>query len=218
MGKVVEFKTSYEKKRSEKWEAYLEAVEADKQCHTLESGIAMLSAGGEYIEVLAEDEKFVKWMEDSSARWGKKFLEKYGQQIAAAPDMPVPRIQYFCRMIQALIPQLEDTSMKEDWRHAVSEFGEFYVEYIDDTVCTWCDADQEVRNFLDDLAGILHMEHSIPENSIVDTKNAVSYILAIRPDSKDVKSRILLGSTMLFHAYMGMMDLKMQFLKEQDME
>lgn len=68
------------------------------------------------------------------------------------------------------------------------------------------------------LAGLLHMEHSIPENSIADTKNAIAYILAVRPDSKDIKSRILLGSTMLFHAYMGMMDLKMQFLKEQDME
>lgn len=68
------------------------------------------------------------------------------------------------------------------------------------------------------LAGLLHMEHPIPENSIADKKNAIAYILAVRPDSKDIKSRILLGAIMLFHAYMGMMDLKMQFLKEQDME
>lgn len=48
--------------------------------------------------------------------------------------------------------------------------------------------------------------------------NAVLYILSIRPDSKDVKSRILLGAIMLFHAYMGVMDLQMQFLETQDME
>lgn len=48
--------------------------------------------------------------------------------------------------------------------------------------------------------------------------NAVLYILSIRPDSKNVKSRILLGAIMLFHAYMGVMDLQMQFLETQDME
>lgn len=225
MKKILEFSGFLEKKDRELRERQQEALESfhkaaadDAQCHTMESGIAMLAAGGRYIETLAEDKEFVKWMDDSCANWDRKFMDKYGQQIEAAPDMPVPRIQYFCRMIQGLMPQLEDTSVQENWGHAVSEFGELYVEYIDDAVCTWCDADREVRSFLDDLAGILRMEHSIPENSILDTKNAVSYILAIRPDSKDVKSRILLGSTMLFHAYMGMMDLKMQFLKEQDME
>lgn len=88
MGKVVEFRTSYEKKRSKKWEAYLEAVEADKQCHTLESGIAMLSAGGDYIEVLAEDEEFVKWMEDSSARWEKNSWKNTGNRLRLPPTCP----------------------------------------------------------------------------------------------------------------------------------
>lgn len=202
-------------KRQQAWEAYQKVAADDAQCHTMESGIAMLAAGGRYIETLMEDEDLMQKMKDLSASWDKKFMEKYGQQIEAAPDMPVPRIQYFCRMIQELMPQLEDTSVQENWGHAVSEFGEFYVEYIDDAVCTWCDADQEAGNFLDNLAGILHMEHSVPENSIADTKNAISYLLAVRPDSKDVKSRILLGTTMLFHAYMGMMDLKMKYKKEQ---
>lgn len=225
MKKILEFSGFLEKKDRELRERQQEALESfhraaadDAQCHTMESGIAMLAAGGKYIETLMEDKEFVKWMDDSCANWDRKFMKKYGQQIEAAPDMPVPRIQYFCRMIQELMPQLEDTSMLETWGHTVSEFGELYVEYIDDTVCTWCDADQEVRNFLDDLAGLLHMEHSMPENSILDTQNAISYILSIRPDSKDVKARILLGTTMLFHAYMGMMDLKLYILKTQDME
>lgn len=225
MKKILEFSEFLEKKERELRERQQEALESfykaaadDAQCHTMESGIAMLAAGGQYIETLMEDEDLMKKMEDLRTSWDKKFMEKYGQRIEAAPDMPVPRIQYFCLMIQELMPQLEDTSVQENWGHAVSEFGEFYVEYIDDAVCTWCDADREVRNFLDDLAGILRMEHSIPENSILDTKNAVSYILSIRPDSKDVKARILLGTTMLFHAYMGMMDLKLYILKTQDME
>lgn len=214
MGKVVEFRTSYEKKRSEKWEAYLEAVEADKQCHTLESGIAMLAAGGKYIETLAEDKEFVKWMDDSCANWDRKFMDKYGQKIQAAPDMPVPRIQYFCRMMQELMPQIENGSMDENWGHAVSEFGEFYVCYMEDALSMWCDADPKITEMLDNMDSVLHMSHSMPENSITDAKNAIAYILAVRPDSNDVKSRILLGTTMLFHAYSGLTDLELERIKQ----
>lgn len=210
MGEVVKFRTSFEKKRSEKWEAYQKAVEADKQCHTLESGIAMLSAGGAYIEVLAENEEFVKWMEDSSARWEKKFLAKYGKQIAAAPDMPVPRIQYFCRMLMDLLPQVEDVRMDDEWRKAMSEFGDLYVFYAMDAADWWCDADEEAGRVIDGITDVLPLFRPAPEDSIADVKNALAYILSARPDRKDIKYRILLGTTMLFFAYEGMSDLEME--------
>lgn len=210
MGKVVEFKTSFETKRAEKWEAYQKAAEADKQCHTLESGIAMLSAGGAYIEVLAEDEEFVKWMEDSSARWEKKFLEKYGQQIAAAPDMPVPRIQYFCRMLMELMPQVENVRVDDEWLHAMSEFGELFICYVQEAEELWCDADKEAGRIIDGITDVLPLFRPAPEDSIADVKNALAYILSARPDRKDIKYRILLGITMLFFAYEGMSDLELE--------
>lgn len=226
MKKILEFSGFLEKKdrelrerQQEALESFHEAAADDAQCHTMESGIAMLAAGGRYIETLAEDKAFVKWMDDSCASWDTKFMEKYGQEIQAAPDMPVPRIQYFGRMLWKLIPQLESANRNEKWNQAISEFGELYIEYMEETLSMWCNTDPKIMEMLDNMDSVLHMSHSIPENSIIDAKNAIAYILAISPDSKDVKARILLGTTMLFHAYSGLTDLKLEIVKQnRDME
>lgn len=226
MKKILEFSGFLEKKDRELRERQQEALKSfykaaadDAQCHTMASGVAMLAAGGRYIETLAEDKKFVKWMDDSCANWDRKFMEKYGQKIQAAPDMPVPRIQYFGRMLWELIPQLEDINRDEKWCQAVSEFGELYIEYMEETLNMWCNLEPKIMEMLDNMDSVLHMSHSMPENSIIDAKNAIAYILAVCTDSKDVKARILLGTTMLFHAYSGLTDLKLEILKQgQDME
>lgn len=226
MKKILEFSGFLEKKDRELRERQQEALKSfykaaadDAQCHTMASGVAMLAAGGRYIETLAEDKKFVKWMDDSCANWDRKFMEKYGQKIQAAPDMPVPRIQYFGRMLWELIPQLEDINRDEKWCQAVSEFGELYIEYMEETLNMWCNLEPKIMEMLDNMDSVLHMSHSMPENSIIDAKNAIAYILAVCTDSKDVKARILLGTTMLFHAYSGLTDLKLETLKQgQDME
>lgn len=226
MKKILEFSGFLEKKdrelrvrQQEALESFHKAAADDAQCHTMESGIAMLAAGGRYIETLAEDKAFVKWMDDSCANWDKKFMDEYGQKIQAAPDMPVPRIQYFGRMLWELIPQLEDLNRNEKWHQAVSEFGELYVGYMEEALSMWCETDPKVMEMLDNMDSVLHMSHSMPENSIIDAKNAIAYILSIRPDSKDVKARILLGTTMLFHAYSGLTDLKLEIVKQnRDME
>lgn len=219
MKKILEFGGFLEKKDRELRERQQEALESfhkaaadDAQYHTMESGIAMLAAGGRYIETLAEDKEFVQQMNDACESWDRKFMDKYGQQIQAAPDMPVPRIQYFGRMMQELLPLIENPKMDEEWHQAVNEFGELYIYYMEDALSMWCDADPKITEMLDNMDGVLHMSHSMPENSITDTKNAIAYILAVRPDSKDVKSRILLGTTMLFHAYGGLTDLELKIL------
>lgn len=217
MKKILEFSGFLEKKdrelrvrQQEALESFHKAAADDAQCHTMASGIAMLAAGGKYIETLAEDKEFVKWMDDSCANWDKKFMDKYGQKIQAAPDMPVPRIQYFCRMLMELMPQVENVRMDDEWLHAMSEFGELFICYVQEAEELWCDADKEAGRVIDGITDVLPLFRPAPEDSIADVKNALAYILSARPDRKDIKYRILLGTTMLFFAYEGMSDLELE--------
>lgn len=99
-----------------KIEAFDQAVAADEEKQTEESAIAVMAAMIELVSAMAGT-PFGRQVAREQQKWDVDFRKRYQNVFANAPDMPVARIKFFCKILMKLWPAvMEGAGIKGLWR------------------------------------------------------------------------------------------------------
>ena len=87
------------------------------------------------------------------------FKKRYRETFDSAPDMPVARIKYFCRVLLKLWP---DAMQENDWKARSLAFDDvfnIYMQGVDKAYSDWCRRDQKTE----EMAEKVESEYPFPQ-------------------------------------------------------
>lgn len=132
-----------------KMDAFERAVAVDEKTHTAESVMTVLAAMNGLSRAMVNN-PFGRYVVREQKKREEDFNRKYKDVFDSAPDMPVARIKYFCRVLWKIWQEIE----RRDWQDRYSIYDDFcsvYMEGVDKAFSDWCKIDHKTDEMADEV-------------------------------------------------------------------